>query len=101
SSNTAVATVSSTGIVTAVGAGTTTITATLSGVSGTTTVTVPELASIAVTPANPSVLPGGTQQFTATGTYVGGGTLNITSQVTWSSLSISVATINSSSGLAT
>ncbi|MGD1211782.1 MAG: DUF4082 domain-containing protein, partial [Candidatus Acidiferrales bacterium] len=101
SSNTSVATVSSTGIVTAVGAGSSTITATLSGISGTTTVTVPALSSIAVTPANPSVLPGGTQQFTATGTYVGGGTLNITSQVTWSSLSTSVATINSSGGLAT
>jgi uncharacterized protein YjdB len=101
SSNTAVATVSSTGIVTAVGAGSSTITATLSGVSGTTTVTVPALSSIAVTPANPSVLPGGTQQFVATGTYVGGGTETITGQVTWSSGTTSVATINSSSGLAT
>jgi uncharacterized protein YjdB len=101
SSNTAVATVSSTGVVTAVGAGSTTITATLSGISGTTTVTVPALSSIGVTPANPSVLPGGTQQFVATGTYVGGGTETITGQVTWSSGTTSVATINSSSGLAT
>src|SRR5208282_6612972 len=85
----------------AVGAGTSTISATQGSITGTTTLTVPALASIGVIPANPSVLPGGTQQFTATGTYVGGGTLNITSQVTWSSSSTSVATINSSSGLAT
>ena len=53
----------------------------------------PTLQSIAVTPANPTILTGATQQFTATGTYSDGSTQNITSQVTWSSSSTTVATI--------
>ena len=57
------------------------------------------LTSIVVSPANPSVVAGNTQQFTATGTYSDGSTQNITGQVTWSSLNTAVATINSS-GLA-
>src|SRR5208282_6033908 len=100
STNTSVATVSSTGIVTAQGAGSTTITATLSGISGSTTVMVPALVSIGLTPANPSVLPCGTQPFVATGTYQNNGTQTITGQVSWSSATTSVATINTS-GLAT
>jgi len=59
------------------------------------------LTSIAVTPTNdPTVNIGGTQQFTATGTYQDNSTQNITTQVTWSSSSTAVATINSA-GLAT
>ncbi|MBE0540496.1 MAG: Ig-like domain-containing protein [Verrucomicrobia bacterium] len=58
------------------------------------------LQSIAVTPANASIAAGGTQQFTATGTYSDGSTQNLTSQVTWVSSSASVATI-SASGVAT
>ena len=60
----------------------------------------PTLMSIAVTPANPTIPTGGTQQFTATGTYSDQSTQNITTQVTWSSSNTSVATI-SNSGLAT
>ena len=53
------------------GPGTSTISATLGGVSGSTvlTVTAAVLQSIAVTPANPSVAKGLTEQFTATGTF--------------------------------
>ena len=58
------------------------------------------LVSIAVTPANPSIAKGTTEQFTATGTYSNGSTQNLTSSVTWSSSSTSVATITSA-GLAT
>jgi len=58
------------------------------------------LKSIAVTPASPTVIAGGTQQFTATGTYNDGSTQVITNQVSWSSSATSVATINTS-GLAT
>ena len=65
SSNTSVATINATGLATAVALGTSTITATLAGLSGSTTLTVPSLSSIAVTPANPSVPLGITQQFTA------------------------------------
>ena len=58
------------------------------------------LQSIAVTPANPSVAKGLTQQFTATGTFSDSTTQNLTSQVTWASATTSVATINAA-GLAT
>ena len=58
------------------------------------------LVSIAVTPANPSIAKGATQQFTATGTYSDNSTQNLTSSVTWNSSSTSVATITSA-GLAT
>ena len=51
------------------------------------------LVSIAVTPANPSIAKGLTQQFTATGTYTDDSTQNLTSQVTWASAATSVATI--------
>ncbi len=60
----------------------------------------PTLQSIAVTPTSPSVIAGGTQQFTATGTYTDGSTQNLTSQVTWASSSPAVASINAA-GLAT
>jgi len=58
------------------------------------------LQSIAVSPANPLIAGGATQQFTATGTYVNGTTQNITDQVNWASTTLAVATINAS-GLAT
>ena len=58
------------------------------------------LNSITVTPANPTIQTGKTQPFTATGTYSVGTPQDITTQVTWASLSTTVATINGS-GLAT
>lgn len=58
------------------------------------------LNSIAVTPANPSITAGATQQFTAAGTYSDGTFADITMQVTWNSSNSAVATVNSS-GLAT
>ena len=58
------------------------------------------LKSISVSPVNPTVVAGGSQQFTALGTYSDGSTADFTSQVTWSSSNTSVATI-SSTGLAT
>ena len=59
----------------------------------------PVLVSIAVTPANASIAPGTTQQFTATGTYSDGSKQNLTSTATWSSSAPGVATI-STTGLA-
>ena len=102
SSDSTIATVSSAGVVTGVAPGTAKITATSSGVSGSTDVTVTPatLQSIAVTPANPSIAKGTTQQFTATGTYSDNSTQDLTTQVTWASSTTSVATI-SSGGLAT
>ena len=103
SSKTTVATVSASGLATAVLAGSTTISATLAGVTGSTTLTVQTpltLSSIVVTPANPTIVAGGTQVFTATGTYSDGSTQNVTSQATWASSKSSVATV-STTGVAT
>ncbi len=60
---------------------------------------VPNLVSIAVSPANQSVAAGSSQQFTATGTYSDASTGNLTSSAIWSSSNTSVATI-ASGGLA-
>ncbi|MGB8474832.1 MAG: MBG domain-containing protein [Candidatus Acidiferrum sp.] len=68
---------------------------------GTLTITAPTLVSIQITPANPSILLGLTQQFTATGTYSDNSTQNITASVTWTSATPSVATIGANTGLAT
>jgi glucan phosphoethanolaminetransferase (alkaline phosphatase superfamily) len=64
------------------------------------TVTAPTLASIAVTPANQSILVAAILQFKVTGIYVDTTTQDLTSSATWSSTDTTVATINSS-GLAT
>jgi fibronectin type 3 domain-containing protein len=57
------------------------------------------LTSIAVTPANASIAAGVTQQFSATGMFSDGSTLNLTGSVTWASSVLGVAAI-SSAGLA-
>ncbi len=68
--------------------------------TGTLIVNPAGLVSIAVAPAGPSIALGLTESFTATGTYTDNSTQNLTSQVTWLSSNIAVATINAS-GLAT
>ncbi|WP_174237995.1 Ig-like domain-containing protein, partial [Granulicella sp. L56] len=88
STNPAIATINSAGLATAVASGTTTIQTTSGAVSGSTnlTVTVPlALASIAIAPANSTILAGQTEQYTATGTYSDGSTQNLTNSVAWSS----------------
>jgi 6-phosphogluconolactonase (cycloisomerase 2 family) len=96
---TATATISTGGLATALAGGTSTIQATSGTVVGSTKLTVITLVSIAVTPANPSVGIGATQQFTATGTFSDNSTKDITSSVTWASLTTATATI-STGGLA-
>ena len=54
----------------------------------------PTLQAILVTPADTSIPIGSTQQYIATGSYSDGSTADITNQVTWTSLDISVATID-------
>src|SRR5438874_4956331 len=102
SSNPAVATITAGGLASGAAPGTSQISASLGGVPGSTTLTVGPavLASIAITPANPSIPKGTTQQFTATGTYSDGSTVEMTDSVSWSSSDTSVATITSG-GLAT
>ena len=110
SSDTTVASISnasgSQGLASSAGQGTATISATLGTVSGSTglTVTAATLVSIAITPLNPSITDGTTQQFTATGTYTDNSTQNLTASVTWSSSDATIASISNatgSSGLAT
>ena len=60
----------------------------------------PVLSSISVTPGTPSIAAGGTQQFTATGTFSDGSKQDLTSSATWSSSATAIATITSG-GLAT
>ncbi|HUI46754.1 MAG TPA: Ig-like domain-containing protein [Nitrospirota bacterium] len=93
-------TAGSMGLATPVAAGSTTITATSGTLSGSTTLTVKPatLVSVAITPANPTVIIGTTQQLTATGTYSDGSKQNLTTTVTWSSSSTSVATISNAAG---
>jgi Big-like domain-containing protein len=109
SSDTTVATISdivdNKRVVKALAVGTSTITATFTfnGIRGTAllTVTEPMLQSIALSPANPSVLSlSTTDSFTATGTYSDGSTKIITDQVNWASSSTGIATIATTGGAA-
>jgi trimeric autotransporter adhesin len=102
SSAPAVATVSnapnSDGVATGVAMGSTTIAASFQGQSDSANLTVTNatLVSITVTPANPSISLGSTQQFTATGSFTQGPDINITNQVAWSSTDPAVAVIKTS-----
>ena len=58
----------------------------------------PALTSIAVTPAAPSMVLGGGQQFTATATYSNGTTAEVTSRATWASSSNTIAPVNGTGG---
>src|SRR3989441_1024511 len=101
SSNSALATVSGSGLVTGVAAGSVAIAAASEGKSGTATVTVANVpvASVTISPSAPNIYVGGTLQLTATlkdasGNLLGGRT------VSWMMSSGAVATV-SASGLVT
>jgi trimeric autotransporter adhesin len=102
SSSTATATINASGLATGMAAGSTTISASLGGIKGSTslTVTAPTITSIVVTPDGLTLGIGIGQQYTATAIYSDGSTQDLVSGVTWSSSATGVATINSS-GLAT
>ncbi len=102
SSDSTIASVNTTGLVTGVAPGMTTITAASGTVSGSTTITIflGNITSIAITPTSSIITAGSTQQFKATATLAGGTTQDITSSVTWSTSNASAGTI-SSSGLFT
>jgi uncharacterized protein YjdB len=92
-----VASVASTGLIHAQALGSASITATSGSVRGTDTLTVssPTLVSIGVTPPNPSVPKGNTQQLAATASFTDGSTQDITNAVAWTSSSPGVATVSS------
>jgi trimeric autotransporter adhesin len=97
STDTNVATVGPEGEATAVAAGTTNITATFGGQSGSSLLTVSSvtLKSIAVAPPTAVLAPASTLSYTATGTFSDGSTANVTDIVTWSSSASNVASISS------
>jgi uncharacterized protein YjdB len=88
------------GNVTAIAAGSATISATVNGLNGSTTVTVSDatLVSIELNPVEPSVPVGTRQNFTATGIYSDNTSRNLTGQVTWISSDPSVASISTAGG---
>jgi trimeric autotransporter adhesin len=101
SANASVATVSASGLVTAMSPGMVTLSATVSGIVGSISLTVsPSLKSISVTPAAPTLQVGASQQFTATANYSDGSTKDVTSSSVWASSNKPVATI-SATGVAT
>jgi hypothetical protein len=64
-------------------------------------VTAAQLASIALSPTNPSVAAGLTQQLTAQGAYTDGNTHDLNLQVTWSSQNPAIATVEATTGKVT
>lgn len=105
SSSAATATISnatgSSGLAKSLSTGTTSITASLNGLSApavTLTVTPAVLVSIAVAPATASVAAGTRQQFTATGTFTDLSTQDLTATAVWNSSDLSTASISNASG---
>jgi trimeric autotransporter adhesin len=96
-SDSTVASVGSTGLVTGVAPGTATITAESGTTVGSTSITIQlgNITSIAVTPTNSTMNQGSTQQFTAKATTSGGTTEDITSSATWASSNTNAGTIDS------
>ena len=96
-----IAAVDSNGLANAIAAGQARIEAEFAGFSASAdlTVTAPTLVSITVTPPQPTVGIGGSQQFTATGVFSDGSQQDLTSQVQWVSSNAAVALIGNN-GLA-
>ena len=101
SSNSEVASISTSGEVTGVRAGTTTISAVVDGITGTASVMVVPavVARVAITPVDPSLLVGGTLSATATAYDAAGNTITGRA-VTWSSSNTGVASVGAA-GLVT
>jgi murein DD-endopeptidase MepM/ murein hydrolase activator NlpD len=101
SGNTSIATVNATGLVTAVSAGSTAVTATAEGRAGQATITVtpPPVASVVLNRDTASVLAGGAVPLSATPRDAAGTTLTGRT-ITWSSSAPAVATVNAA-GLVT
>jgi uncharacterized protein YjdB len=76
-----------------IAAGNATITATIGTVSDTAALTISAspLASISVSPANPTITVNGTQQFTATGQLMDGTPVALTALATWTSTNVGAA----------
>jgi uncharacterized protein YjdB len=98
SASPSIATVSATGLASAVGQGAAGITASVGNVSGSVTLTVgpPVLVSMSISPASATVKKGTTLQLASSGTYSDHSTANLTAASQWSSLSPAIATVGAS-----
>jgi hypothetical protein len=97
-----VATVSSSGVVTGVSTGTSAITGSFQTQSNSATITVQvaNIQSITVTPANPTIAQGSTEQFKATANTASG-PVDITTSATWNSSNTAAGTMDTATGLFT
>ncbi|HBL01827.1 MAG TPA: hypothetical protein DDZ61_04275 [Aeromonas salmonicida] len=97
SSNTAVATVDSTGLVTGVAAGSTTLSASLLGVTASTSIQVnnTSVSALQVIPAVTAIALGTKSQLQAIATFGDGSTQDVSSQVQWSSNDPFIASVDS------
>jgi YD repeat-containing protein len=102
SSSTAVASISnlagSQGLVTGIGAGTATVTATSGSVIATATVQVAGPVSLIINPTTALMFLGTSQQFSAMATFGDGTTPNVTTIATWTSSNSLVATVSNAPG---
>jgi hypothetical protein len=96
SSTGSVAAISAGGFASGATVGSTSITATLGSIAGSATLGVAQasLLSIAITPANPSVGLGASQQLTATGQYSDNTTQDLTASVSWNVLNNAVVSVS-------
>jgi len=101
-SSSASATVSSTGMVTGVSLGTSSIQVTSGSISASATVTIsaPALVALVLSPSNATIAYGASQQYQVIGTYTDGSTNNLTSLMSWFAVPSETASV-SSAGLAT
>jgi hypothetical protein len=92
----AVATINTAGLVTGVSPGMTQVSATVDGIIGTTNLTVTSavLVSITISPINPNVARGDTLQLSAVGMFSDSSSVDITNQATWTSTLTGIATVN-------
>jgi len=100
----AVATIdAASGLAKGVSTGTALITASLGTLSASTTLTVMPvtLSALAITPANPTLRTGATQQLTVTATYSDGSTVDVTHGSTYSSATPAMVGVGAATGLST
>jgi len=102
SSDASKATIQNSGLATGVAPGSVTITAASAGKTGTATLKISApatLASVDISPLNPTIAANGTQQFFANATYSDNTMRDVTQNATWTSSNASVATVQSAGQL--